>query len=323
MNNNKTLSIVILDGYTANPGDLSWTPLETIGKLTIYDRTSPEEVLERCKDADILITNKVILNKELMQKCPKLKYIGVSATGYNVVDLDAAKELGIVVTNVPSYSTDAVVQMTFALMLEIMNNVALHNAAVKDGEWAKSEDFTFWKKPLMSIAGKALGIIGYGSIGKSVAEVAKAFGMTVLVSTRTPSKITDPDVQAVSLEELYHRADIISLHCPLTEKNIEMINSSSISKMKNGVIIINTARGLLVNEADLAAALKGGKVLAAGCDVVSSEPISEDNPLLECDNCFITPHIAWASRETRHELIDIVIDNIKSFLSGNPKNTVN
>lgn len=320
----KKFNIVVLDGNTTNPGDLSWSALEEFGSVTVYDRsTLKSEVIERGKDADMLLTNKSIIDEEVMRSCPKLKYIGVIATGYNVVDLQYARSAGITVTNAPAYSTEAVVQMVFALLFEITNKVALHNAAVKNGEWANSIDFTFWKTPLISIAGKTLGIVGYGEIGRSVCAAAKAFGMNVLVNTRTPSKVNDPDVKVVSLDELYAQSDIVSLHCPLTDVNKGMISAEAIRKMKDGVIILNTARGPLVNERDLADALKSGKVFAAGCDVVSKEPMSPDNPLLECENCIITPHIAWAAKETRQKLIDIVANNIRCYLNGKPQNVVN
>lgn len=321
---NKKLNIVILDGHTANPGDLSWDQLESFGKVTVYERTNgADEILDRSKNADIILTNKAVITEDIMKQCRKLKYIGVTATGYNVVDLQAAKRLGITVTNIPAYSTDAVVQMVFALLFEITNRVALHNSAVKNGEWTRSIDFTFWKSQLISVNGKTLGIVGYGEIGKSVANAAKAFGLKVIVNTRTPSKVTDPDVEVVSLDELYDRSDIISLHCPLTDDNAGMINAKAIKKMKDNVIIINTARGPLINEEDLAEALKSGKIYAAACDVVSKEPILADNPLLDCKNCIITPHIAWASRETRQRLIEIVTDNIRCYINGKPQNVVN
>ena len=320
---NKKPNIVILDGYAANPGDLSWDNFEELGNVAIYDRsTKPEEVIERSKDADIVLTNKAIISREVMEKNPRMKYVGVTATGYNVVDMQAAAEFGVTVTNVPAYSTEDVAQAVFALLLNITNRSALHNEAVKNGEWASCVDFTFWKTPLISLHEKTFGIIGYGQIGATVAKIAKAFGMNVLVSTRTPSKVKDTDVTVVSLETVYEKADIISLHCPLTDVNKGMINKNTISMMKDGVIIINTARGPLINEADLAEALKSGKVYAAGCDVASVEPIKPDNPLLACDNCFITPHNAWATCESRAKLLNVAAENIRCYLEGKPQNTV-
>ena len=316
-------NIVVLDGYTANPGDISWDAFEMLGNVTVYDRSpKKEEVIERSKDADIVLTNKAIISREVMEKCPRLKYVGVTATGYNVVDMPAAAELGVTITNVPAYSTSDVAQTVFSLLLDITNRSALHNDAVKSGEWAACVDFTFWKTRLISLSGKTFGIIGYGQIGAAVAKIANAFGMNVLVNTRTPSKVQDPNVSVVPLETVYQESDIISLHCPLTDVNRGMINKNAISQMKDGVIIINTARGPLINEADLAEALKSGKVYAAGCDVASVEPINADNPLLLCDNCIMTPHIAWATVEARTRLLQIAADNVRSYLDGNPQNVV-
>lgn len=320
---NAKANIVILDGFAANPGDLSWSEFEELGNVTLYDRSQKvDEIISRCKGADIVITNKSIISREVMENCPSIKYIGITATGYNVVDMNAAADFGITVTNVPAYSTEDVAQMVFSHLLNITNHVALHNDAVKDGEWASCVDFTFWKTPLISLYGKTLGIIGYGLIGATVAKIAKAFGMNVLVNTRTPSKVKDADVSVVSLETLYEKSDVISLHCPLTDVNKGMINKNAISQMKDGVIIINTARGPLINEEDLAHALKSGKVYAAGCEVASVEPIKPENPLLTCDNCFITPHNAWATIEARKKLLKIAAENVRCYLHGTPQNVV-
>ncbi|NLO83550.1 MAG: D-2-hydroxyacid dehydrogenase [Clostridiales bacterium] len=318
------MKIVVLDGYTLNPGDLSWGELERLGELTVYDRTPEDKVLERIGDAEIVYTNKTPLTRETFYKAPNIKWVGVLATGYNVVDVDAAREKGIPVTNVPDYSTDAVAQMVFALLLEICHHVWEHSEAVKKGEWTRSKDFCFWKYPLIELAGKTMGIIGYGRIGRATARIAQAMGMKVLAYTRTVDKALESDtMRFVSLDELLRESDVISLHCPLFESTKGMINKETIGKMKDGVIIINTSRGPLVVEEDLAEALNSGKVYAAAVDVVSTEPISEDNPLLKARNIIITPHIAWAPKEARQRLMDIAVENLKAFLRGEPVNVVN
>jgi len=318
------MKIVVLDGYTLNPGDLSWGELERLGELTVYDRTPEDKVLERIGDAEIVYTNKTPLTRETFYKAPNIKWVGVLATGYNVVDVDAAREKGIPVTNVPDYSTDAVAQMVFALLLEICHHVWDHSEAVKKGEWTRSKDFCFWKYPLIELAGKTMGIIGYGRIGRATARIAQAMGMKVLAYTRTVDKALESDtMRFVSLDELLRESDVISLHCPLFESTKGMINKETIGKMKDGVIIINTSRGPLVVEEDLAEALNSGKVYAAAVDVVSTEPISEDNPLLKARNIIITPHIAWAPKEARQRLMDIAVENLKAFLRGEPVNVVN
>lgn len=318
------MKIVVLDGYTLNPGDLTWKQLEKNGDLTIYDRTPEDKIVERMGDAEIALINKVPMKKETLKQLPNLKYIGVLATGYNVVDIEATKELGIVVTNIPAYGTEAVAQMVFAHLLEITNHVALHNRAVKDGEWTNNIEWCFWKKPLMELTGKTMGIIGYGRIGQATSNIAQAFGMKVLVYARHSRKeLESPNLQYVELEELFAKSDVISLHCPLTESTRGMINKDSIAKMKEEVIIINTARGPLIVEEDLAEALNTEKVLAAGMDVVSTEPIAENNPLLKAQNAFITPHIAWAPKETRQRLMNIAVNNVKEFMAGTPINVVN
>lgn len=322
------MKIVVLDGYILNPGDLTWEGLERLGDTLVYDRTSydPSDIdliIERSKDAEAILINKTPITRELLDNLPNLKYIGVLATGYNVVDVEAAKEKGIVVTNIPTYGTDAVTQMVFALLLELTNHVAEHNKAVKEGQWSAKPDWCFWNKPLMELSGKTIGIIGYGRIGQSVGQVARAFGMRVLANANRPRReLENENMKYVELDELYKLSDVISLHCPLTEDTKGMINKDSISKMKDGVIIINTSRGPLIVEEDLAVALDSGKVKGAGLDVVNVEPIELDNPLLKQDNCIITPHIAWAPLETRARLMNIAIDNLKAFMDNDPINMV-
>ncbi|HEY8423041.1 MAG TPA: D-2-hydroxyacid dehydrogenase [Thermoclostridium sp.] len=318
------MKIVVLDGFTLNPGDLSWDDLKEIGQVDIYDRTPNDKILERIGSAEIVFTNKTPLGRDVFGRLPNLKYIGVLATGYNVVDVEAAKEFGITVTNIPDYGTMAVAQFTFALLLELCHHVWEHNMAVKNGEWSKCVDFCFYKYPLIELAGKTLGIIGFGRIGKAVSGIARAFGMNVLAYSRSKNiNIENDFISYVQFEELLENSDIISLHCPLSESTRGIINKNAIEKMKDGVIIINTARGPLIAEEDLADALNNGKVAGAAVDVVSIEPIRENNPLLTAKNCIITPHIAWAARETRERLMRIAVDNLKSFIGGKPVNVVN
>ena len=312
------MKIVVLDGYAANPGDLSWAPLEALGELTVYDRTPADQIAARIADAELVLTNKAVLSRELIAGAKKLRYIGVLATGYNVVDVAAAKELGVVVTNIPAYSTDSVAQLVFALLLEICHNVGHHSQAVHAGRWSANQDFCFWDTPLIELAGKTMGIVGYGRIGHKVAEIARCFGMNVIAWTRTPR-----DPECVSLDELLSRSDVISLHCPLFPETKNLINRDTIAKMKDGVILINTSRGPVVNDADLRAALESGKVYAAGADVSTVEPIPADSPLLGAKNMFLTPHIAWATLEARERLMDIAVKNVEAFLNGAPVNTVN
>ncbi len=311
------MKIVVLDGYAANPGDLSWAPLEALGELTVYDRTPADQIAARIADAELVLTNKAVLSRELIAGAKKLKYIGVLATGYNVVDVAAAKELGVVVTNIPAYSTDSVAQLVFALLLEICHNVGHHSQAVHAGRWSANQDFCFWDTPLIELAGKTMGIVGYGRIGHKVAEIARCFGMNAIAWTRTPR-----DPECVSLDELLARSDVISLHCPLFPETKNLINRDTIAKMKDGVILINTSRGPVVNDADLRAALESGKVYAAGADVSTVEPIPADSPLLGAKNMFLTPHIAWATFEARERLMDIAVKNVEAFLAGSPINTV-
>ena len=312
------MKIVVLDAYAANPGDISWAEMEKLGELVLYDRTKPEQAAERIADADVALTNKVMFTRELMQGAKNLKYVGVLATGYNNVDLEAAKELGIVVTNIPAYSTDSVAQIVFALLLEICHHVGHHSDEVHAGRWTNNADYCFWDYPLKELAGKTLGIIGYGRIGKKVGQIARCFGMNVIAWTRTPR-----DPECVSLDELLAKSDVITLHCPLTSQTKNLINAENIAKMKDGVILINTSRGPVVNDADLAAALKSGKVYAAGADVAVVEPIAADNPLLGLENMIFTPHIGWATYEARVRLMDISVANIRAFAEGKPINVVN
>jgi glycerate dehydrogenase len=310
--------IVILDGYTVNPGDLSWDSLEALGELTVYDRTPSGLVAERIGDADIIYTNKTPVTRAVLNACPNVRFIGVLATGYDIVDIEAAKEMGILVCNIPNYGTAAVAQMAIALLLEICHHVAAHSDAVHNGDWTNSADWCFWHYPLIEMAGKTMGIIGYGRIGQSTGGIAKALGMRVLAY--------DDFMQAeecVDFDTLLTESDVIALHCPLKSSTEGIINKGSIAKMKDGVIIINNARGPLIVEADLAEALNSGKVYAAGLDVVSVEPIEMDNPLLKAKNCFITPHISWAPKESRQRLMDIAVNNLVQFLEGNPVNVVN
>lgn len=320
------MQIVILDGYTENPGDLSWAGLEALGELTVYDRTpkdDPEEIIRRIGGAEIVFTNKTPLTAQIFARCPQIRYVGLLSTGYNIADIDAARRRGIPVTNIPSYGTDAVAQAAMALLLEITNQVGRHAAAVRQGRWSACEDFCFWDTPLMELSGKTMGVIGFGRIGQAMGRIARAFGMEVLAAGSRPTEQGQAIARYVSLDELYARADVISLHCPLFPQTERMINESSIAKMKDGVILLNTGRGQLICEDALAQALRSGKVRAAGLDVLSQEPPAADNPLLTAPNCFITPHIAWAARESRQRLMDTAVDNLRQFLNGTPVHVVN
>lgn len=319
------MKLVVLDGHGLNPGDISWQGLEALGELTLYERTDGDEslIIERIGDADAIFTNKVPLTQAIFEACRQLKYVGVLATGYNVVDLVAAKEQGIVVTNIPSYGTDAVAQFTFALLLEMTSQVGLHVQSVREGEWEKSIDFTYMKSPLMELAGKTIGLIGYGQIAQAVAEIAHAFKMRVIYYNHRPKGATNAHFRQVSLEELYSEADIISLHVPQFSTTEKMINQAAIGQMKHGVIIINTARGGLLDEEAVADGLNNGQIGGLGADVVSVEPIRSDNPLLRAKNCYLTPHIAWAPQETRERLMAIVVANYRGFLADNVQNRVN
>lgn len=316
--------IVVLDGYTLNPGDISWDELGELGDITVYDRTPADLVVERIGYAEIIFTNKTQITEDIMLQCPGIKYIGVLATGYNVVDVEAAKRRNIVVTNVPTYGTDAVSQFTIALLLELCHRIGAHSDSVKQGDWTKSEDFCYWNYPLIELSGKTMGIIGFGKIGQGTAKIAQALGMKILANN--PNKISDEhlseNVKQVSLDELFADSDVISLHCPLFPETEGIINKDSISKMKDGVLIINDSRGPLIVEEDLRDALTSGKVAAAAVDVVSTEPIEKDNPLLDAPNIIITPHIAWAPKEARQRLMDVCVDNLKAFLNGAAINVV-
>jgi glycerate dehydrogenase len=315
--------IVVLDGYTLNPGDLSWNDLDSFGEVTIYDRTPPDQIISRAAGCEIVITNKTPLSRDTIRSLPAMKYIGVLATGYNVVDIPAASENGIVVTNIPAYGTQSVAQMVFAHLLGICQQVSAHNAAVKGGEWGRKGDFCFWNYPLMELAGKTMGIIGMGKIGQAVARIALAMGMKIIAFDPDPkTELADENFRFGCLDELFRKSDVISLHCPLNETNRGMINRESISRMRDGVILINTSRGQLIVEEDLAEALKSGKILAAGLDVLQMEPPPDDHPLLHLPNCIITPHIAWAPREARIRLFNIAIENLRSFIAGSPVNVV-
>ena len=317
------MKITVLDGYGLNPGDLSWDGFKEFGEVTVYDRTSPAEVVERSKDSEVLLTNKTVIDGASMESLPKLKYIGVLATGYNVVDIEAARKRGVAVTNIPAYSTMSVAQQVFALLLAVTNRVEHYAKEVKEGKWSSNPDFCFWDTPLMELAGKKFGIIGYGNIGSAVAKIASAFGMEVLAYTSKDSSQLPVDVTKVSLENLFADSDIISLHCPLTDSTRHIVNSHTISKMKDGVIIINTGRGPLVDEESVAAGLESGKIYAFCADVLSTEPPSAQNPLLKAPNCYITPHIAWATKEARVRLMDMAVENLKQFLAGATLNRVN
>lgn len=316
--------IVILDGYAANPGDLSWDGLRQFGELTVYDRTAREDIVSRIGDAGIIFTNKTPITKETLEACPQLKMIGVLATGFNIIDIQAAKEQGVTVCNVPDYSTVSVAQLVFAMLLEICHHVGHHSAAVHAGRWSSNPDFCFWDYPLMELVGKTMGIVGYGRIGQAVARLALAFGMQVIASSRSAVPGTEKDgVRFVTREELLKSADVVSLHCPLTPETEGLINRASIEWMKHGAILINTGRGPLVVEKDLADALNTGRLYAAGLDVAAQEPIPKDSPLIGAKNCFITPHIAWATFEARRRLVDITVENLRSFLEGKPVHVVN
>ena len=318
------MKIVILDGYTLNPGDLSWKALEAYGDLMVYDRTAENQIIERITDCEIVFTNKTPLTETILKACPNIKFIGVLATGYNVVDVQSAKKQNISVCNIPDYGTDAVAQYVFALLLAICHRVEKHSKSVFEGEWSEHSDFCYWKSPLMELAGKTMGVIGLGRIGKRTAEIANAFGMKVIAYARHPDlSLVNDRLSYRTLDELYEQSDVISLHLPLVESTQGMIDQCAISKMKEGVILINTSRGPLIVEEDLVAALKSGRVKAAALDVVSVEPIEADNVLLEAPNLMITPHIAWAPKEARERLLNIAVNNLKAFLEGKPINVVN
>ena len=316
------MKIIVLDGYGLNPGDLTWEGFEELGELTVYDRTSPSELLERAAGAEALVTNKTLITSENMDALPDLKYIGVLATGYNVVDIDAAKARGIVVTNIPAYSTASVAQMVFAHILNITQRVGYYADENKQGRWTKNADFCYWDTHLVELQGKKMGIVGFGNIGQATARIAQAFGMEVCVYSSKPQFALPSGIKKMELDELFGECDVVSLHCPLTPDTKEMVNAERLSKMKPNAILINTGRGPLINEQDLADALNEGKIAAAGLDVLSVEPSVEGNPLLGARNCFITPHIAWATLEARTRLMDIAVQNLKSYQKGQIINNV-
>lgn len=316
------MNIVILDSYTANPGDLSWAALKDLGNVKIYDRTSRNDVMNRIKDADMVLTNKVVINAEHMANCPNLKYIGVLATGYNIIDTKAAADKGIVVTNIPSYSSNSVAQMVFAHILNIVNSVQHYTDEIHEGKWSRCSDFSYVDTSLVELHGRTLGIMGLGQIGNLVARIALAFGLKVIAYTSKAQEALPEGIRKVSKDELFEQSDILSFHCPLTPDTKEIVNKKNLSRMKPTAIVINTGRGGLVNEADLADALNSGTIFAAGVDVLSKEPPVADNPLLSAKNCYITPHIAWATFEARERLVGIAVDNIKAFLNGKPKNII-
>ena len=320
------MKIVVLDGYTENPGDLSWSALEALGELKVYDRTSltdEREAIDRIGDAELVFTNKTPITRSILDACPGVRFIGVLATGYNVVDVAYAKEKGIPVSNVPTYGTASVSQFSIALLLEICHHIGHHSESVHAGNWASCADWCYWDYPLIELEGKTIGIIGFGRIGQQEGRIARALGMKVIANDLYPTDIGKEIAEYVELDELYARADVITLHCNLTPQNERLINRDSIAKMKDGVILINNARGQLIDEQDVADALNSGKLAAAGLDVVSTEPIRADNPLLGAKNGTLTPHTSWAPRESRQRIMDCSVDNAKAFLGGKPKNVVN
>lgn len=317
------MKIVVLDGYTLNPGDISWSGLEALGELTVYERTPADKTLERIGDAEIVLTNKTRLTADVFDTLRGIKYVGVLATGFDVVDVTAAKKYGIPVCNVPGYATDAVAEMVFALLLELCRHTGAHAEAVKDGEWTASPDFCFWKHPMSELGGRTIGIVGLGRTGQKTAAIAQAFGMKVLAVSGSRPLPESNSLRYVTTDELLESSDVISLHCPLTEATKNLINRDTISRMKTGVMLINIARGGLIDEQALADALNSGKVAGAAVDVVSAEPIKADNPLLAAKNIIITPHIAWAARASRERLMEQTAKNVAAFLSGQPVNVVN
>jgi glycerate dehydrogenase len=316
------LRIVVLDGYTANPGDLDWDAFAQLGDLEVHDRTPPSEIVSRAKDAEVVLTNKALLDSPTIVTLSKLRYIGVLATGFNVVDLDAARARGIPVCNVPEYSTANVAQAVFALLLELTNRTGHHSETVRAGKWSKSIDWCYWDFPLVELAGRTLGIIGYGRIGSAVARIAASFGMRVLAYRRSPLPAGEPAIGA-SVDTIFREADVVTLHCPLTPETRHLVNAERLGQMKPGAYLINTARGPLVDETALATALNDGNLAGAGLDVLTTEPPAADNPLLTAKNCLITPHIAWATREARRRLLSAAAENLRSWMDGKPQNVVN
>lgn len=316
------MNITVLDGFGMNPGDLSWAPLEALGTLTVYDRTAPADVVARAMNAEIVLTNKTVLDGATLRALPNLKYVGVLATGYNVVDIDTARELGIVVTNIPAYSTASVAQMVFAHLLAITNSVEHYTEANRKGAWSSSADFCWWDRPLPELHGKTFGIVGLGNIGMAVARIALAFGMRVLAYTSKEQSALPEGITRAGLDELFRESDVVSLHCPLTADTRHLVDAARLGTMKTGAILINTGRGPLVDEDALAAALKAGTIYAAGVDVLSTEPPAAGNPLLSAPRCYTTPHLGWATKEARERLLDIAVGNIRAFIGGTPRNNV-
>ena len=316
------MRIVVLDGFTLNPGDLSWDGLQSLGTCAIHDRTPAAEVVDRAADAEIMLTNKALVSREAIERLPKLRYIGVLATGYNIVDVDAARAHGITVTNVPTYGTRSVAQMTFALLLELAQHAGHHAQTVRDGRWTRSPDFCYWDFPLIELDGLTMGIIGFGRIGREVAGLAHAFGMHVLAHTARVPQPAPVEVEFVELDALFRRSDVVSLHCPLTPKTKGLVNAERLALLKPSAFVVNTSRGPLIDQAALAAALNAGKLAGAGLDVLAVEPPVADNPLLQARNCLVTPHIAWATRAARSRLLDAAVDNVRKFLAGRPQNVV-
>jgi glycerate dehydrogenase len=315
-------SIVVLDGYTLNPGDLSWDGLRALGDCCIHDRTPPDQTVARAAEAGLVLTNKTVLDATVLAALPRLRYIGVLATGYNVVDLAAARARGLVVTNVPDYSTRSVTQLTFALLLELAHHVGAHSAGVREGRWCRSPDFCYWQTPLVELAGLTLGVVGFGRIGRGVAEAARAFGMNVLVHTPRPPSPTPTDLEFVGLDALFKRSDVVSLHCPLTPETRHLINAQRLALLRPTAFVINTGRGPLVDETALAETLNAGRLAGAALDVLSTEPPSADNPLLAAMNCLVTPHIGWATKAARTRLMRIAVANVRGYLEGRPQNVV-
>ena len=316
------MKIVYIDAHTLNPGDLDWEPIESLGEVTFYDRTNPDQLLDRIRDADAVLVNKVKLNRETLAQLPTLRYIGVTATGYDIIDVSAARERGIIVTNARGYSSDSVAQLTFALLLELTMHVGRHNTSVYAGEWVASPDFSYAKSPLIELAGKTLGLVGYGDIGRKVAAIGKAFGMNVLAHRRNPGMSPEMGVTWVDQATLFSQSDVVSLHCPATPETIGFVDRALLARMKPTAYLLNTSRGSLLNEQDVANALNEGTIAGAGLDVLSVEPPKATNPLLSARNCLITPHIAWASYEARKRLMVIVADNLRAFRDGKPTNVV-
>ena len=315
--------IVVLDGYTLNPGDLSWAPLEALGRAAIYDRTPPEEVVPRAEQAEVVLTNKTVLSRETIGRLGRLRYIGVLATGYNVVDVAAARERGVAVTNVPDYGSRSVAQMALAHVLNLTQHVAHHAETVAQGRWTRSADFCYWDYPLVELGGLTMGIVGFGQIGRRVAELARALGMNVLVCDPAAPSDLPEGARAVGLDDLFAASDVVSLHCPLTPDTQHLVDRRRLALMKPTALLVNTSRGPLVDEHALAEALNAGRIAGAGLDVLAVEPPQSDNPLLGARNCYVTPHIAWATRAARQRLLTIVVENLRAFLAGQPQNVVN